>query len=313
MIKEIEKFTNRLQHSDSSDQIGYQVKYFLDFISNNEYLNALINKSILNYKYTDEDLNKMSMNTRFGGSNKFENLENQASFCFQILKYAIKLNKPNFCSNGLFLKGQFSETKSNIINSFVRPISYYLIDNLNHNNLLIYLFERYKRRTEWFTKNELSEKYYSLNKNYEQFLEDDLRLFLYDNGIEYPFSTPSSVSGRADLLSGLESENPLVAEIKIIDKKKNYGRERIRSGFSQIIDYSNDYNKNVGFLVIYNFNEDKIEFNFTKRDLFSTPYFIFENKIFYFIVINCGIYNSASLKGKLKKFEVTLEQVLSNN
>ena len=82
------------------------------------------------------------------------------------------------------------------------------------------MLEKYKRRTEWFTFSNLLEKYSTADKNYEQIFEDDLRLFLFDQGIDYPFSTPKSTSGRGDIIGSIDTNDPLIIEIKIFDRER---------------------------------------------------------------------------------------------
>src|SRR5690606_12556230 len=157
---------------------------------------------------------------------------------------------------------------------------------------VIYLLEKYKRRTEWFTYNELLNKYKIASKNYEQIFEDDLRLFLFDQGIDYPFSTPKSTSGRGDIIGSIETNDPLIVEIKILDKEKKYGKQRIYDGFSQIIKYANDYNKDVGYLVIFNVDNIEIDFVLNEKNNIFPPMVSFNNKTYFIIVVN--LYNGIS-------------------
>jgi hypothetical protein len=148
--------------------------------------------------------------------------------------------------------GTYERGISLFVHDFILPITNYLHDKLNKSSSTMYLLEKYKKRTEWFNKNILFEKYKSAEKEYEQIFEDDLRLFLFDQGIDYPFSTPKSTSGRADLIGAIDTSDPLIIEIKIFDRGKKYEINRIVKGLTQIKDYTNDYNKDFGYLVIFN-------------------------------------------------------------
>ena len=59
------------------------------------------------------------------------------------------------------------------------PIVYFVHDKIEKYSSTIFLLEKYKKRIEWFTKDQLLTKYRQLTKSYEQIFEDDLRLFLY--------------------------------------------------------------------------------------------------------------------------------------
>jgi hypothetical protein len=187
----------------------------------------------------------------------------------------------------------------------INPIVMFLHDSLDKSNSTIYLLEKYKKRSEWFKKEELRNIYQDATKSYEDLFENDLRLFLFDQGVEYPFSTPKSTSGRADIISNLDTSEPLVVEIKIFDRTKKYGKDRIADGFSQIVQYTNDYNKNEGYLVIYNLDTAELNFKFIDNNQFFPPMYIFNGKRYYFIVINLGQTKSASKLGKSETIEIT--------
>lgn len=137
-----------------------------------------------------------------------------------------------------------------------------------------------------------------------------MRLFLFDQGIDYPFSTPKSASGRADIVGEIETDDPLIIEIKIFDRAKKYGKDRIKSGFKQIVEYCNDYNKNVGYLVIYNMESVDINFKFKPVSKMFPPSLTFNNRIFYFIVVNTSPRESASKAGAVEEIAVTEAELI---
>jgi hypothetical protein len=210
----------------------------------------------------------------------------------------------------IFNCGNFDETKDTIIEDFISPIIYFLYDKLDESNSTIFLLEKYKRRSEWFTCKDLNYRYKMASKSYEQIFEDDLRLFLFDQGIDYPFSTPSSASGRVDIVGEIDTNDPLIIEIKIFDRLKGYGKDRIKDGFTQIVKYANDYNKNVGYLVVFNMDDCELMFNFPDSMKVFPPSINYNNKTIYFIVINCAISESASKIGTLKVVEITEDELI---
>ena len=192
----------------------------------------------------------------------------------------------------------------------IAPIVNYLHESLDDVNTLLYLLEKYKLRVEWFIKDTLKEKYRNApNKQYEQIFEDDIRLYLFDQGIDFPFSTPKSASGRADVVSLVNTEDPLVMEIKVIDSEKKYGKERIISGFTQIVKYANDYHKNVGYLVVFNLDNVEIEIENKEPDSKFPNRVMFNGKVYYIIVVNLNYDISASKQKDLKKITITLEDL----
>lgn len=149
-------------------------------------------------------------------------------------------------------------------------------------------------------KKRLSALYINATANYEQIFEDDLRLYLFDQGIDYPFSTPKSTSGRTDIVGEIHTDNPIVIEVKIFDRAKNYGKQRIKEGFAQIVKYTGDYNKNLGYLVIFNMDNAELDFSFDNASNRFPPVLLYNNKHYYFIVINCLETVSASKIGKIE-------------
>lgn len=299
----LQEWKNRLYRS-TYDQFGFQFKYILNNFDNNLQIQALINDAIIDYLFSQEDFNNR-INTYRSPELIFENETHQAAYCYQFLKHFVEKNgNYNIQNNTFFLCRDFDDTKTKIIEEYISPIIYYLHDKLEKLNSTIYLLEKYKKRTEWFTQGNVLSAYKTATKNYEQILEDDLRLFLFDQGIDYPFSTPMSASGRADVIGEIETDDPLIIEIKIFDREKKYGKDRIKDGFSQILKYTNDYNKDVGFLVIFNMEEVEINFKFSEQTKVFPPSLLFNNKTYYFVVINCGFTNSASKSGITKEIEI---------
>lgn len=301
---DLQEWKNRLIKAEYS-QLGNQLKYFVNNIEDNKVLNGLIieiaNQYVFDYEYFDE-----KFNARGGIFHQvsYQNDVEQAAFCYQLLKYIFKA-LGNYDVHTTYMFGTYQETKKVLIQDIITPITYYLHDKLDKSNSIVYLLEKYKRRVEWFTKSTLSTKYKDAEKEYEDLLEEDLRLFLFDQGIDYPFSTPKSASGRTDIVGALDTENPLIVEIKILDKEKGYGLNRIKSGLHQIIKYTEDYSKDVGYLVLYNFDKIRYDFKFNENNNIFPPRLIFNNKVYYFIVIDMYDSETASKLGKIVKKEVT--------
>ena len=86
----------------------------------------------------------------------------------------------------------------------------------------------------------------------EASLDQELRASLFEGGIDYPFSQPSSPSGEADIVALLGSDDPLVLEVKVFDPDLSKGKSHLRQGFHQVLRYANDYNQSLGYLVVFN-------------------------------------------------------------
>ncbi|MFD2871976.1 hypothetical protein ACFS5N_05820 [Mucilaginibacter ximonensis] len=300
----IQEWKNRLARA-SFGQFGAQMKYFLAKIEQEKLLAGMLAELSTKYQYNDDALQEIEQGLEQGDDLSFENDAQHAAFGYQFLKYLIKENGYESLNLLMMFHGSGNETQNNIIEQLITPFIYYLHDKLDNSNSTIYLLEKYKMRTEWFMKKKLSTLYYAATANYEQIFEDDLRLYLFDQGIDYPFSTPKSTSGRTDIVGEIHTDNPIVIEVKIVDKAKNYGKNRIKEGFAQIVKYTGDYNKDFGYLVIFNMDEAEISFEFPDANHRFPPVLSYNNKHFYFIVINCLETASASKIGKIETLSVT--------
>lgn len=194
----------------------------------------------------------------------------------------------------------------------IEPLFNFLHERIDSISYILYILEKYKLRTEWFTKKDLLTKYKSADKSYEDLLEEDLRLFLFDQGIDYPFSTPKSASGRADVVSLIDTSDPLVLEIKIYDSSKGYRKERIQSGFAQIVKYTHDYHKDTGYLVVFNIDNVEIEIAGKETDNKWPNRFIFNGKTYYVIFINMNTDVTASKQGVLKREIMQFDELTKN-
>lgn len=306
----IQEWISRL-HKANYKQFGNQLKYFMDKIEGEAVTNQILQECCRKYEYTEENLDEIIESMDHGRSINFNNEAEHAAFCFQLLKFLGTKDSYHQVQNyGLFIGHGFDETRSNIIDILVSPIVYFLHDSVDKSMSTIYLLEKYKKRTEWFTKSQLLEKYLEASKSYEQIFEDDLRLFLFDQGVDYPFSTPRSPSGKADIVGAVEANDPVIIEIKILDKEKNYGKARIKDGFTQIVSYTKDYNKDFGYLVL--FNIDNINFTFKFSDLKEFPPMItYGNKTYFFVVINLFSDKSASKLHGVESIDISENDLLN--
>lgn len=306
---QLQEFRNRLFKSNFQ-QVNVNFNFFFDKIHSINKLNSIIKILNVKYSFTEKEIEKIFENYYSKIENlKFENEEHHIGLIYGLLSH---IRKNGQITNFIWSIGsgrEGNERLQSVFENFVDPFVNYLHDQLDEDNTILYLLEKYKKRTEWFTKNMLLEKYNKATKSYEQILEDDLRMFLFEQGIEYPFSTPKSASGRADTVANLDTEEPLVLEIKIFDSNKNYKINRIKEGFAQIVKYSNDYNKNIGYLIIFNIDNIEIEYKFENLNNFFPSLIEFNNKFYYIITVNLNYEKSAS-KSDLNVLTVTEKDLL---
>jgi hypothetical protein len=140
----------------------------------------------------------------------------------------------------------------------IEPLIEYLEERLGSESEVLYLLERFKRRIEAFDHEELYRAYQANTRQGEAVYDRYLRKFLFDQGVDYPFSQPASASGQADVISELEGDDPLVCEVKLYDGDK-YSVSYVGKGLNQAVEYAHDYGKTVAHLVIINLSEHGLQ------------------------------------------------------
>jgi hypothetical protein len=140
----------------------------------------------------------------------------------------------------------------------VEPLVEFLQESLGQAADILYLLERYVRHVEWFERDRLHAEYESNTGRGEAVYDNDLRKFLFEQGIDHPFSQPRSASGEADVVAVLDQEDPLICEVKLFNGE-SYNKAYIGKGFRQAVAYANDYGKSVAYLVIVNVSDRHFE------------------------------------------------------
>jgi hypothetical protein len=305
----LKEWRNRLIKS-STEQFPNSHKFFFDKLKVTPSLYCFLIES--RFKPEEELLKQIDNSTRT--RIEYENEEHEAITKYYLIQWYIERN--DFHIGNIARKFGSGNTHNERLQSYVEqyidPIVNFIGDNLDEGSTTLYLLEKYKLRTEWFFKDKLNELYQNNSATGENKLEEDLRLFLFDQGVDYPFSTPLSASGRADVVSMLHTNDPLVMEIKICDQKKNYRINRIADGFAQVIKYANDYHKNVGYLVVFNMDEYNYEISFDDKDKTWPPRLSFDGKNIYIIFVNIFKGVSASKGGKIKNQIINLQDLTAN-
>ena len=171
--------------------------------------------------------------------------------------------------------------------SVAGPLINYLHDQIEEAGNILFILERFKRNTEWFTRNRLFLNYVENTSAGESNLDQALRQALFEGGIDYPFSQPASPSGKTDVVALLGSDDPMVLEVKVYDPDRSRTVSHLRQGFHQVLRYSDNYNQNVGYLVIFNCSSHLMAITDTDSEPTETPTRIkHANKTFFVFVID---------------------------
>jgi hypothetical protein len=133
----------------------------------------------------------------------------------------------------------------------LQPLFDYLADRVTAESSVLYVLERYVRRVEWFDRQDLYDRAMADSRKAEEVYDTDLRRFLFSEGINMPFSQAKSASGLSDVVSDLDTDDPLVCELKIFDGAGR-SKRHLGSGVNQAVQYASDYGKHTAYLVIIN-------------------------------------------------------------
>lgn len=285
--------------NDDYEYYGEYIQHFYQFITFNELLHSFLIELSLEHPFEDEQTKSILTDRDYFSRKLFNNRGEFFSFHWHALKYLVQKHGYNIHHFGYYGNG-FEDIHENIVNHLFKPITTYLEGKLNDENSINYVLNRYKRRVEWFFKESLSNIYKGRDKNYEEILDQDLKLYLFDLGLEYPISKPSSASGNADIIGNLDKKEAFILEIKIVDSEKSYGKNRILSGITQAYKYALDYSKAFAHLVIFNFDQREIKFDNSS----NLPSVKINDKTIFLVTINMSNEKSASKIGKLQVMEI---------
>ena len=191
----------------------------------------------------------------------------------------------------------------------IEPFIEYLEEHLSTESEILHLLERCKRRLEAFDQVELHERYEADTKHGEAVYDRYVRKFLFDEGIDYPFSQPASASGSADVVSGMDGDDPLVCEIKLYGTG-SYGVPYVAKGFHQAVSYAQDYGKTVAHLVVFNLGDEGLQLPSDEGTRAWPPRLHVEGVTVYMVVIQAKPLPSASNRGTASPRVVSRDELV---
>lgn len=191
----------------------------------------------------------------------------------------------------------------------IEPLIEYLQERLASETDVLYTLERYRRRVLWFERQRLRKQYQNDRIHGEDNLDRDLRKFLFDQGIDYPFSQPASSSGKADIVANLESDDPLVCEVKLFDDI-SYNAAYLAKGLNQAVRYAEDYGKDEAYLVIFNLAERRLELPTDDADYGWPPRLHTAGKTVFLIDVQVAPLPSASQQRARQPIAVSRDDLL---
>jgi len=173
------------------------------------------------------------------------------------IKQVVASGSSNFIVMRLGLSTRPQQSLERFTTIFVSPVFDHLVHQLENSTAMLYMLLRYKRWAEWFEADALRAIYKDKG---ELGLDRSLRRFLFESGVDYPYSEPHSPGGRADIVAELDTDDPLVLEVKVWDPAKGYRENRVRDGLRAVIDYADKHGKDSGYVAVFNLDREPLAF-----------------------------------------------------
>ncbi len=270
------------------DHIQGHLRTFLSFVESIPALSAIMSeaKRILTPEGEQEIQEKIDR-----GMHEYVDFDlpsdegKRAATIFLLLKF-LSNDDPKFNFLGktsLVFRNTGSQAINELKDQVFIPLYHYVDEKIDDADLLLYILWKYKRVVEWFKRDDLHAKVMESQGKKEAMLDSHLREYLFHEGIDFPFSSPLSPQGRADVVIP-DHEKPLALEIKLFDNE-NYKKNYIKKGFNQALKYAADYGQPAAYLVVFNLSGEAIEIGDQKGGEFF-PTVNARNKTVFFIVVD---------------------------
>ena len=304
------------------EDAGHEVSLTVDWINNQPALRAILAEaevveSDLDFEHYLTSL--QSSGGGFGGGFSWPSRteEGRATIvwkCMQRIAADIA-NKGNIARVGveyarLFVrKSNYNDCWRGFAERILRHLFDYLDERIGEESSVLYVLERYVRRVEWFDRQDLYDKAIGDPRKTEDVYDSDLRRFLFGEGVNMPFSQSRSASGLSDVISDLDTEDPLVCEVKVFDGKDR-GKRHLGSGVNQAVQYATDYSKRVAYLVAINLSGRQLDLPNESDSKAWPPYVTIAGVQVYLISIRALPTVSASKQGKPAPIRITRDDLI---
>ncbi len=270
-------------------------------------------------------LGSMKESEYFGWPGRTE--AGRASMVWKLMKHiaaeraaGVAYQIPNYCK-------RFKDTAANakpsvrlkndyLVQEFAkqifRPFFRYLSDQVGLGSAVVHVLQRYVARVEWYDRDELHRRYeeaVAAKHVGEDVYNLDLQRFLFLDGGYITQAKARSASGEADLIGGLDTDDPLICEAKLYDRR---GKPYLAQGFHQVIKYAHDYNKTVAHLVVFNLTEKLLQFQTDGPAGAWAPYIEHANVRVHLIVVRAvPPTTTASKSGKSNTVVISREDLVT--
>lgn len=201
-------------------------------------------------------------------------------------------------------EGNYDASIRTFCSQWVEPVVELLQERLSAESDILYLLERYRRGVNWFDREALYKQYESDTTRGEAVYDTDLRRFLFEQGVDFPFSQPEGPSGKADVVAQVDDDHPLALEVKLYDGDR-YSVSYLAKGVGQALRYAEDYDRTDAYLVVFNLATHKLDFPTDDPEAGWPPRLEVAGVTLFLVEVQAVPLPSASRSGKSKTKKVT--------
>jgi hypothetical protein len=279
-----------------------------DFLQGDALLKALVEEARRSEPELDSDKWVQSLNGAggFGGGIDWPHRTEggQVALIYRLIE---QLADGELAEQTLWSMGASNNINDSLRSStemLIAPLFDYLVERVGNQSSVLHALERYTRAVEWFDRDTLVQDYEKDPSRGETIFDRHLRRFLFNEGIDMPFSQAASPSGESDVLAQLHSEDPLVCELKLFDAQGR-GKRHVATGVHQALLYAQDYGKSEAFLVVVNLSGRALEILGDGNGLSWPPYVDIGGVRTYIVVVRARRLASASKSGPPSPIRLT--------
>ena len=297
------KLQKRLKRINAADQNIYHsvVVQTFRFLTTNAVVRGILDEIEMRVPTAEKDSEQLFAGRMMVSDNELERI----GLAYALLKRTVASEGNQEIRLGCQFGSSPKHTKGIQVftDLFIGPLFDYIDEQIDDQRTVLGLLLKYKHHVEWFRRDELRQIFEANTQKGEKVLACDLYAYLHDQGLDFSIE-PSSISGEADLISAQEGPERLVADVKIFDPGRSKGTSYLYSGFSQVYQYTKDYNDSFGYLVVFKTCREDLSVSARDQDA-SIPFFTHNNKTIFVLVIDIFDYaKPASKRGHLKSYEL---------
>jgi hypothetical protein len=290
----------------TADTVLSNLKIFFEFIEGDLLLKSVLEELSKNLPDPEPLTSQIKTTRRIKLPSSY--LE-KVKACLSILRYMIEKNEePWQLMSFVSASSNVDAMTEEALKEFFVPICKYIDEKITSVDSFQYLIIRFKLKCEWFEREDLLNLYSGDTSRGESILDNVLRAYLFDQGIDFPFSKPSSPSGEVDVLSIIKKK-PIPLEVKVFDGE---GRSQsyVRQGFRQAFNYAKDYGEPSAYLVVFNVSQHDLIFKLSSTNI--PQKLTIGDKTIYVFTINLYPHEEPASKRDLKTCEIAEEYLLEN-